>query len=59
MTVAELAEIMKQAVKEGYGSHQVGGLIFNNFYDFRELFVTNAPDGTKLFVFELDIEVDA
>jgi hypothetical protein len=59
MTVAELADIMKRAVKEGYADHEVGGLIFNNFYDFRELFVTTAPDGTKLFVFELDIEADA
>lgn len=59
MTVAELAEILKKASKEGYADYEVGGLIFNNFYEFRELFVTTAPDGTKLFVFEVDIETDA
>lgn len=59
MTVKELTEVLQQAVAEGYGSYQVGGSVFNNFYDFRELFVTKAEDGVKLFVFELDIEVDA
>lgn len=59
MTVKELAEILKKAAKEGYADHEVGGLVFNNFYEFSELFVTQAPDGTPLFVFELDIQHDA
>jgi len=59
VTVKELAEILKKAAKEGYADHQVGGLVFNNFYDFSELFVTKSPDGTSLFVFELDIQADA
>jgi hypothetical protein len=37
VTVQELADILKKAAKEGYADHEVGGLVFNNFYEFSEL----------------------